>query len=96
MTPSHTPWEEKQLQNALVDWTITQDLSFLDVTLRATQGLLTWNKTTLLHTLPKSATALSDYIKKQLETRKSEVADLLESARSNITIMGVLYFTKGS
>jgi hypothetical protein len=84
--PSHTPWEEQQLQAALVDWVITQDLSFSDVVSPATRGLITWNKMSLLRALPNSVTTLSTYVKKRLEDRKSEVVSLLASAQSKISI----------
>lgn len=38
---SHTPWQEEQLQEALVDWVITQDLSFQCATAPSTRGILT-------------------------------------------------------
>ena len=38
---SYIPWEEDSFQAAVVDWTISRDLSFVDVTNASTQGLLT-------------------------------------------------------
>ena len=84
--PNQTPWQEKQLQDALVDWAIARDLSFLDVTSPATRGLITWNRAALLKALPNSVTTLSGYIKKRLEARKSELTSLLEAAQSKISI----------
>ena len=74
---SHTPWEEDEFQNSVVDWTITRDLSFGDVTCPSTRGLLTWNRTNLLYALPDSSTTLSDYIKKHYIKRKSEIYRLI-------------------
>ena len=74
---SHTPWEEQQFQDSVIDWTIMRDLSFRDVTCPATRGLLTWNRTNLLNALPDSATTMSSYINKHYQTRKSEVRQLI-------------------
>jgi hypothetical protein len=38
---AHTCWQEAELQASLVDWMITKDVGFLDVTSSKTQGLLT-------------------------------------------------------
>ena len=38
---SHTPWQEEQLQAALIDWVILKDISFAVATSPELRGLLT-------------------------------------------------------
>jgi hypothetical protein len=59
---SHTPWQEEALQSSLVDWVITRDVSFATATSPAFQGLLTWNRSTLLLALLSSKSTLRQYI----------------------------------
>jgi hypothetical protein len=83
---AHTPWEEDKLQQAWLDWTIIQDQSFRNAVSPEVRSLLTWNRSQLLASLPKSATTLSDYVVITLASRKQEVRDLLTAAQSDITI----------
>lgn len=83
---AHTPWEEDKFQNALIDWTIVNDMSFSTATAAATRGLLTWNRRDLLQALPQSASTMSSYVHNTLAVRKAEIATLLETARSKISV----------
>ena len=83
---SHLPWEEDHFQTCVVDWTIMRDFSFTDVTSLATRGLLTWNRTELLHVLPDLATTLSTYTKNLFDSRKPEVIQLIQSAIGKIAV----------
>jgi hypothetical protein len=81
---SHTPWQEEELQEALVDWVITKDVSFANATLAELQGLLTRNWPSLLHALLSCASPMRPYILTSFEKRKRKVMKLL--ARSKIKI----------
>ncbi|KAK7178247.1 transposase-like protein [Paraphaeosphaeria sporulosa] len=83
---SHMPWEEEHFQRSIIDWTIVGDMSFSDVTCAATRGLLTWNRSNLLHANSDSKTTLSEYINKYYTQRQSEVRRLTQSAASKIAI----------
>jgi hypothetical protein len=83
---SHSPWQEDSLQSALIDWVIAKDVSFANATSAATRGLLTWNRSSLLHALPNSRSTMSEYVKTKLEERKVEVGELLRAASSKISI----------
>ena len=83
---AHSPWQEEALQSALVDWAIVKDVSFAVVVSPATRGLLTWNQSALLPTLPNSPTTFQKYVLAALAERKVEVRDILQSARSRISI----------
>jgi hypothetical protein len=85
-SPSHLPWEEEKLQEALADWVIMRDLSFSDAVAPETRGVVTWNRLALLHALPNSVGTISNFIKKRLEARISEVSRLLDSAQSKISL----------
>jgi hypothetical protein len=86
MVISHPPWQEDSLQSALIDWVIAKDVSFANATSAATQGLRTWNRSSLLHALPNSRSTMSEYVKAKLEDRKVEVGELLRAASSKISI----------
>jgi hypothetical protein len=79
-------WEEESFQMSIVDWAIMRDLSFADVTSPLTRGMLTWNRSNLLHALPDSRTTLSSYINKQARERKAEVSRLFQTAAGKISL----------
>jgi len=83
---SHSPWQEESLQSALIDWVITRDVSFQTAVAPATRGLLTWNRSSLLHALPNSSTTMTQYVLSTLKERRIEVRELLQAARSKISI----------
>lgn len=85
-TVAHSPWRKEELQAALFDWVIAQDVSFATATSTATRGLLTWQRSSLLHALPNSASTMSAYVRSSLEGRKVEIASLLQLASSKISI----------
>ena len=83
---SHTPWQEAELQSAVVDWAVVRDLSFYTVTAPGTRGLLTWNRKELLRALPNSVTTLSAYVQTSLKERKIEIKALLAAAIGRINL----------
>lgn len=83
---SHTLWQEEQLQEALVDWVIAQDVSFRCATASSTRGLLTWNRTSLLAALPNSRSTMAKYVQNRLKARMLEVGELLQSSTSKISV----------
>jgi hypothetical protein len=83
---SHSPWREEELQAALVDWVIARDVSFATATWTGTRGLLTWQRNSLLHALPNSASTMSAYVRNSLVDRKAEIASLLRLATSKISV----------
>lgn len=88
---SHSLWQEEQLQSALIDWTMIEDLSFGLVCCSATRGLLTWNRNRLLRALPSSPGTLSTYIQNRLKGRKEEVKLLLQRSFSQISVSSDLW-----
>jgi len=83
---SHKPYEEEDLQGAMVDWVISKDISFLCAASSATRALITWNRAELLGALPGNYNTIGTYIVKSLESRKTEIRVLLETARSKMAI----------
>jgi hypothetical protein len=83
---SHTPWQEDALQSALVDWVVVKDVSFANATSAKFRGLLTWNRSSLLSALPKSSSTIRQYIFSTLSSRRSEVAAILQAAKSRISV----------
>jgi hypothetical protein len=83
---SHSPWQEEELQGALVDWVMLKDVSFSTAVAPAFRGLLTWNRRGLLSSLPESASTMSSYVMKLLAKRKVEVKELLAAAKSKISV----------
>jgi hypothetical protein len=65
---------------------IAKDISFANATSVATQGLLTWNRSSLLHVLPNSRSTMSKYVQAKPEERKIEVGKLLHVASSKISV----------
>jgi hypothetical protein len=83
---SHSPWQEDSLQSTLISWVIAKVVSVANATSVATWGLLTWNRSSLLHALPNSRSAMSKYMQAKLEERKIEVGKLLRAASSKISV----------
>ncbi|CAE7021586.1 Transposase protein [Pyrenophora teres f. teres] len=83
---SHTLWEEKELQAALIDWVILRDVSFNIATSTELRGLLTWNRTGLLKALPSSASTITSYVRSTHALRMSEIKALLKTASSRLSI----------
>jgi len=83
---SHTPWQEEQLQEALIDWVVVQDVSFENAAASSTRGLLTWNRSSLLSALPKSSTTIHNYVLRQYEQRIDEVQEVLQASVSKISV----------
>lgn len=83
---SHTPWEEKELQAALIDWVILRDVSFNIATSTELRGLLTWNRTSLLKALPSSVSTITSYVRSTHALRMSEIKALLKTASSRLSI----------
>ncbi|RYN48425.1 hypothetical protein AA0114_g7239 [Alternaria tenuissima] len=83
---SHTPWQEEQLQAALIDWVILKDISFLVATSPELRGLLTWNRSDLLKALPTLTATIAEYTRVTLEERREEIKKLVTTARSKISI----------
>jgi hypothetical protein len=83
---SHTPWQEEQLQAALIDWVILKDISFLVATSPELRGLLTWNRSDLLKALPTSTATIAEYTRVTLEEQREEIKKLVTTARSKISI----------
>jgi len=83
---SHSPWQEEELQGALVDWVMLKDVSFSTAVSPAFRGLLTWNRSSLLAALPDSKSTMSSYVMKLVEKRKGEVKDMLAAAKSKISL----------
>jgi len=83
---SHTPWQEEQLQSALVDWVILKDVSFAVATSPELRGLLTWNRSDLLRALPASRSTIAEYVRSNLERRRDEIKTLVLAAHSKINI----------
>jgi hypothetical protein len=83
---SHKPYNEDELQGALVDWVILKDISFLCATSSATRGLLTWNRAELLQALPSAPGTISQYVGKLLDVRKAEIKTILNTCRSKVAI----------
>ena len=73
-------------ENAMVDWVIQLDMSFLNATSSATRGPLTWNRSDLLRALPFSGTKLSEYVHKMTEERKVARHGLWASTASKISV----------
>jgi hypothetical protein len=63
-----------------------KDISFAVVVSVATRGLLTWNRSPLLPALLNSTTTFRKYVLAALAERKVEVRELLQAARSKISI----------
>jgi hypothetical protein len=83
---SHSPWQEQELQEALVDWVMLKDVSFRTAVSLAFRGLLTWNRSSLLLALLDSHSTMSLYVMKLLATRKIEVKELLAVAKLKISV----------
>lgn len=83
---SHTPWQEEQLQAALIDWVILKDISFAVATSPELRGLLTWNRSDLLKALPTSRSTIAEYTRSTLERRREEIKTLVTTAASKISI----------
>jgi hypothetical protein len=83
---SHTPWQEEQLQAALINWVILKDISFVVAASPELWGLLTWNCSNLLKALPKSSTTIAEYTRSTLKRRKEEIKTLVTTAASKISI----------
>jgi hypothetical protein len=83
---SYTPWQEDALQSALVEWVVVKDVSFANATPAKFRGLLTWNRSSLLSALPKSSSTIRQYIFSTLSSRRSEVAAILQAAKSRISV----------
>jgi hypothetical protein len=83
---SHTPWQEEQLQAALIDWVILKDISFAVATSPELRGLLTWNRSDLLKALPTSRATIAEYTRSTLKRRREEIMTLVTTAASKISI----------
>ena len=83
---SHSPWQEEALQSAVIDWLIIKDVSFQNVASSEFRGLLTWNRSSLLHALPNSHNTVSQYVVNTAEQRMDEVGKLLRAATSKINL----------
>ncbi|CAE7020025.1 hypothetical protein HRS9139_02657 [Pyrenophora teres f. teres] len=83
---SHTPWEEKELQAALIDWVILRDVSFSIATSTELRGLLTWNRTGLLKALPTARSTITSYVRSTHARRMSEIKALLQAASSQLSV----------
>ena len=74
---THHPYEETELQAAIIDWVMIRDLSFSDPTASSTRGVLSWGRSALLHALPNSKSTLSNHVNKRLANRKLELTALV-------------------
>ena len=86
MIVSHTLWQEEQLQEALIDWVVVQDVSFENAAASSTRGLLIWNRSSLLSALPKSSTTIRNYVLQRYEQRIDKVQEVLQASISKISI----------
>jgi hypothetical protein len=82
----HMPWQEEQLQAALIDWVILKDISFAVATSPELRGLLTWNRSDLLKALPTSRSTIAEYTRSTLGRRREEIKTLVTTAASKISI----------
>jgi hypothetical protein len=86
MEPMYERVDERDYQSKLVDWAISQDLTFRQVTHEETRHILAYQQPQLLKILPSSHSTLVDYIKQAYQERQEQLRDTLRSAQSKIHI----------
>src|SRR5947199_283693 len=75
----HACINEQDYQRKLVDWAISQDLTFRQVTHEETRNLLAYQRPQLLRILPSSHNTLVNYIKQAYKQRQVHLRDMLHS-----------------
>ena len=86
MGPLQQPINERDYQRQLIDWAISQDLTFRLVTHAETRSSLAYTEPQLLKIIPNSHSTLADHIRQAYQQRREQLRDILHSAQSNIHI----------